>query len=225
MPAYLDPLVTALAAAADPAQAAPMAAYMRDQFPFLGVKSPEREAVLRDHLAQHGPPGALEPLVRALWALPQREYQYLGVDLLKRYKKQLTPDHVPLLEFVLTERPWWDTVDALAAHPVGAVFARYPQTRAETVARWRRDPGIWLRRTTLLFQLGYKERTDAALLFSLIVENVGDEEFFIQKAAGWALRQYSRIDATAVTDFVADTPLAPLAEREALKWLKNQGRI
>ena len=204
-----------------------MRTYMRDQFPFLGVTAPQRTAVLRDYLAAYGPPPPddLEALTRALWAMPEREFQYTAVDLLKRQKKQLTPDHLPALQHAILSKSWWDTIDTLAAHPVAAVFARYPEARAATVAVWRADPGIWLRRTTLLFQLLYKDKTDAALLFSLIEDNLNDGEFFIQKAIGWALRQYSKTDQTAVTDFVAATPLSPLAEREGLKWLRNQNRL
>lgn len=227
MSTYLALLIAGMEAVRDANRAAQMSAYMREQFPFLGVPAPERMAVLKSFLAEHGlPPLAdLDAVVRSLWAMPQREYQYLGADLLNKVKRQLTPGHVPLLEFALTTRPWWDTVDTLAAHPVADLFDRRPQTRDKAVARWRTEPDIWLRRTTLLFQLLYKHRTDADLLFSLIDDNLNDDEFFIQKAIGWALRQYSKTDQTAVTTYVSATNLSPLAEREALKWLKNQGRI
>jgi 3-methyladenine DNA glycosylase AlkD len=227
MSTYLTPLVSCMEAVRNAERAAQMSAYMREQFPFLGVQAPRRRAVLRSFLATYGPPpiAELDDVIRVLWATPEGEYQYVGADLLNRMRRQLTPAHVPLLEFTLTTRPWWDTVDTLAAHPVAALFKGYPQTRAETVAHWRAEPGIWLRRTVLLFQLLCKDKTDVDLLFSLINDNLSDTEFFIQKAIGWGLRQYSKTDQTAVTAFVAATNLSPLAEREALKWLQNQGRI
>lgn len=227
MSTYLAPLISGMEAVRDAGRAAQMSAYMREQFPFLGVQAPERRAVLRSFLAAYGPPSLaeLDSVIRALWNLPEREFQNIGADLLDKLKQDLTPEHVPLLEFALTTRPWWDTVDTLAAHPVADLFYRYPQTRHKTVARWRTEPDIWLRRATLIFQLLYKDKTDADLLFSLINDNLDEDEFFIQKAIGWALRQYSKTDETAVTSFVAATDLSPLAEREALKWLKNQGRI
>ena len=227
MSTYLAPLISGMEAARDADRAAQMSAYMREQFPFLGIQAPERRAVLKSFLAVYGlPPIAeLDSVIRALWGQPEREFQNLGADLLDKMKRNLSPKHVPLLEFTLTTRPWWDTVDTLATHPVADLFYRYPQTRHETVARWRMEPDIWLRRTTLIFQLLYKDKTDADLLFSLINDNLDDDEFFIQKAIGWALRQYSKTDETAVIAFVTATNLSPLAEREALKWLKNQGRI
>jgi 3-methyladenine DNA glycosylase AlkD len=122
---------------------------------------------------------------------------------------------------MIVTKSWWDTVDALAAHVVGTHFSRHPQVRAEYLSRWRHSDQIWLRRTTLLFQLRYKDRTDRDLVFALIDENLGSDEFFIQKAIGWALREYSKTDSQAVQEYVSATRLAPLSKREALKWLRT----
>jgi 3-methyladenine DNA glycosylase AlkD len=132
---------------------------------------------------------------------------------------------MPLLEKLITTESWWDTVDGLAANQVGGVLARFPEIREPYIDRWRQEEDFWLRRTTLLFQLRYKGQTDADLLFALIKENLADQEFFIQKAIGWSLREYSKSNAEAVQQFVAETELSGLAQREALKWMKNKGMI
>jgi len=211
---------------ANPAAAAPMARYMRDKFPFLGLKKPARAALLKQFVAANGlPPLAdLETILRDLWQLPEREYQYNALDLLDRQQKKLPPEFIDTLEYLIVTKSWWDTVDLIAGHAVATHFGRFLDVRRDTVARWRASDNIWLRRTTLLFQLHYKSNTDVDLLFALIGENLDSDEFFIQKAIGWALREYSKTDATAVTDFVAAAPLAPLSAREALKWLKAQSR-
>ncbi|MFN2137214.1 MAG: DNA alkylation repair protein [Candidatus Promineifilaceae bacterium] len=221
---YIKPLVAQMNAASNPEAAAPMAAYMRDQFPFLGLKSAARRAILQAFLAEHGPPDAQDAagVARALWALPEREHQYNAMDILRRQRSKLDPQFVPHLEWLLTTKSWWDTIDGLAGWVAGALFAAYPAARESAVAAWRGSDNIWLRRTTLLFQLKYKDKTDVPLLFSLIEENRDDNEFFIQKAIGWALREYSKTDEMAVRDFVARTGLSPLAGREALKWLTRQ---
>jgi 3-methyladenine DNA glycosylase AlkD len=218
MQRYLQPLVRSFNEHADPDVAAKMAAYMRDQFPFVGLPTPKRQALFKAFLAAHGRPA--QAVVRALWALPEREYQYCAVDLLKKERDALPASFLPVLEFLVVTKSWWDTVDALASHPVGALLARFPGTRAAAIARWRVADNLWLRRTALLFQLRYKTQTDQELLFALIRENAGSREFFIQKAIGWALREYSKVEAQAVRDFVAATPLAPLSRHEALTWLK-----
>ena len=157
--------------------------------------------------------------------MPYREYQYTALEFLTKRKRYLTPDTIPLLEMLITTKSWWDTVDGLAANQVGGVIARFPHIRDQHIGRWRAQENIWLRRTTLLFQLRCKEQTDADLLYALIADNLADKEFFIQKAIGWALREYSKSDPTAVQQFVARTDLSPLAHREALKWMKNKGMI
>lgn len=224
---YILPLQTAFEAKADPDQAAPMKKYMREKFEYLGIKTPERKALIKAFYAEYGPPPveALEDLVRRLWAMPYREYQYTALEFLAKRQRYLNPDSVPLLENLITTKSWWDTVDGLAANQVGGVIGRFPEIRDEHIGRWRRQENIWLRRTTLLFQLRYKDKTDEDLLFALIRENLTDKEFFIQKAIGWSLREYSKSDGTAVQQFVAGTELSPLAHREALKWMKNKGLI
>ncbi len=224
MSSYLDPMLDSMQAAADPENAPGMAAYLRDQFACLGIKTPVRRALLKQFLAAYGLPPLeeLPAVVEELWTLPYREYQYNGIDILRKMQKKLTPEFVPTLEWLILSKSWWDTVDLLASNMVGTIFASYPEVRQTAVQRWRASENIWLRRTTLIFQLKYRDRTDVPLLFSLIDENLTDSEFFIQKAIGWALREYSKTDAAAVRDFVGKRELSPLAHREALKWLNRQ---
>jgi 3-methyladenine DNA glycosylase AlkD len=117
---------------------------------------------------------------------------------------------------MITHKSWWDTVDSVS-HIVGMQFRRYPETREQHLAKWRASNNIWLRRTAILFQLDYKIETDFELLCEIIRENLNSKEFFINKAIGWALRQYARVDPKAVKKFVDSMPLHPLSKREALK--------
>jgi 3-methyladenine DNA glycosylase AlkD len=204
-----------------------MKQYMRQKFDFLGLKAPRRRAILKDFLSQHGPPPIedLEEITRQLWAMPARDYQYIAMDFLDRRQKKLTPAHVPLIEHLITAKSWWDTVDLLSTHQIGRLFIAYPNIRDEHISRWRKSDNIWLRRATLLFQFPCKANTDEALLFQLIEENLGSDEFFIQKAMGWALREYSKVNSQAVINFVIRTDLPKLSDREALKWLHKNGYI
>lgn len=209
---------------ANPANAGPMKKYMRDQFEYLGIKSPQFKVLVSGHIKENGlPPIAdLGVITRALWALPQREFQYLAVSLIGKMDKQLDEDFVVTLEYLITHKSWWDTVDTLAGHPVGVMFKRYPKVKTKYLKKWRKSENFWLRRTTLLFQLTYKEETDFDLLCDLIRENLGSDEFFINKAIGWALRQYAWKNPTAVKKFVnATKELHPLSKREALKNIKR----
>ena len=209
---------------ADPQKAAPMKHYMRDQFEYLGIKVPEMGKLLKQHIREHGlPPLAeLDPILRDLWALPQREFHYAANGLLEKFEGQLPPEFIETLEYMLVTKSWWDTVDIIATGTLGVHFKRHPKVRDKTLTKWRKSDNFWLRRAAILFQLGYKKDTDFELLCAIIRENLGSQEFFINKAIGWALRQYTRIDPQGVRNFVATTPLNPLSAREALKSLEKR---
>lgn len=216
---YVIPLKALFEQNADPLQAAPMRKYMREQFEYLGIKSPQFKVLLKQHLSRHGLPPVtdLNSIVRELWALPEREFQYLGVSLMGRLENQLRPKSTRTIEYAITHKSWWDTVDSIAGGTVGTHFRRFPDVRDQYLAKWRASDNFWLRRTTILFQLNYKKETDFELLCDIIRENLGSKEFFINKAIGWALRQYAYTDPKAVRKFVTSTSLHPLSRREAMK--------
>jgi 3-methyladenine DNA glycosylase AlkD len=219
---YLVPLKTLFEQNADPIQAAPMKKYMRDQFEYLGIKTPKGIALQKEFYAEHGLPKIteLDAILRDLWALPQREFQYVAVGLQGKLENQLDAEFIDTTEYLITTKSWWDTVDSIAGGVVGTHFKRYPAVKKKYLARWRKSDNFWLRRTTILFQLGYKKETDFDLLCDIIRENLGSKEFFINKAIGWALRQHARVDPKAVKKFVKATPLHPLSQREAMKHLE-----
>ena len=221
---YVKSIQTVFVKHADPEQAVPMKRYMRDQFEYLGIKSPEMAELLKQFYTDHGLPEIteLEPIVHDLWSLPQREFQYTATSLLSKFEKQLPEEFIETLEYLLVTKLWWDTVDTISAGTLGLHFKRYPKVRKKYLARWRKSDNFWLRRATILFQLGYKQETDFDLMCDIIRENLGTQEFFINKAIGWALRQYTRVDPQAVRKFVKETPLQPLSAREALKWLEKR---
>jgi len=219
-------LRTAFEARRDPVRAAGMSAYMRDQFPFLGIPGPERSALERTVFRTVGPldESALALAARALWALPEREYQYAACALLARNNKRLAPEFIAVARELVTTKSWWDTVDTLASHVVGGIIRHHREAQQE-MDLWIESPDHWVARTALLHQLRFKGETDAARLFRYCELRAADKEFFIRKAIGWALREYSKTDADAVRAFVAghEATLSGLSKREALLWL-NGGR-
>lgn len=216
---YLIPLIELFEKNADPSQAAPMKKYMRDQFEYLGIKTPQSAALQKEFFAEHGLPevSELDSILRDLWSLPQREFQYVGLSLLDKSEKKLPAKFIKTIEYLIVTKSWWDTVDALASHTVGAHFRRFPEVREKYLPKWRDSKIIWLRRTAILFQLNHKKETDFELLCEIIRENLDPKEFFINKAIGWALRQYARVAPNEVKNFVKVTPLHPLSKREAIK--------
>ena len=208
---------------ADPTQAAPMKKYMRDQFEYLGIKTPQNVALQKEFYAEHGLPevSALDEILRDLWSLPEREFQYVAVGLLGRFNTKLPAKFIKTIEYLLITKSWWDTVDTISGGTLGIHFRRFPNVREKYLTKWRASDNFWLRRATILFQLNYKKETDFDLLCEIICENLDSKEFFINKAIGWSLRQYARTDPQAVKKFVKSTPLHPLSRREAMKHLSE----
>jgi 3-methyladenine DNA glycosylase AlkD len=196
---------------------------MRDQFEYLGIKSPQFKALMKEFIAENGLPpiNDLEVILRELWSLPQREFQYAATSFLGKLEKDLPARFIKTIEYLLVTKSWWDTVDTISGGALGAHFRRFPEVREEYLAKWRASDNFWLRRATILFQLNYKRETDFHLLCQIIRENLNSKEFFINKAIGWSLRQYARTDPQAVKKFVKTTPLHPLSRREAMKHLEG----
>jgi 3-methyladenine DNA glycosylase AlkD len=217
---YLVPLLESFEAKRDPAHAASMKKYMKDQFEFYGISTPDRRAIMKTHIKKYGLPdwSGIEDLARILWEMEERECQFCLVDLMNRMSSKLGPVNLPLLEYLITTKSWWDTVDGLAGWLVGDLFERHPELIRPTTTRWMASGNIWLQRSCLLFQLKYKADTDLELLFGFIEELSGHKSFWIRKAIGWILREYSKTDPEAVETYVAAHPeLSGLSRREAMK--------
>ncbi|MEQ1571769.1 MAG: DNA alkylation repair protein [Myxococcota bacterium] len=214
----------ALAAHADPIRAAGARAYLKTEQAMFGVPRPVQKRLLREVFARH-PATEREPweaAARLLWGGPERELQYAAIAWLSVGRRRfLTLDTVPLLEQLAREGAWWDLVDEIAAHAVGAVVARHREQMRPVLLRWIDDPSLWVRRTALLAQLTHRADTDVELLFDLCLRQAPDRSFWIRKAIGWALRQHARTDPGAVRAFLDQhgAALSGLSRREAAKHL------
>jgi len=198
-----------------------MAAYMRDRFTFFGIPTPERRALIRAALTDLPRPTERElaTIAKRCWARPQREFQYFACEYVRKNAKRCSPEFLSTIEWLVTHKSWWDTVDDLA-HSTGALVMAHPKL-VQTMDEWIAADNLWIARVALIHQLAYKERTDTERLFDYCTRRAGDTEFFIRKAIGWALRQYAWTDPDAVTAYVASTPsLSALSRREALKNLR-----
>ena len=223
---YFAELKALLLRHGDPETAAGQVRYMRHQFDFMGLKAPKWVALSKDFFKRHGlfDGEELKIFARLCMEDEYREMNYLGLQMVEKQLKKQPEGFIDFLEELARTRSWWDTVDWLGKL-VGLHFQRYRQLTAPVTAHWMDTGNIWLQRICLVFQLRYREKTDGALLFRFVKRLARTDEFFLQKGAGWALRQYSKTDGEAVRQFVESHPqLSPLTKREALKWLKKQGQ-
>ena len=199
--------------------AAGQKAYMKNRFEFYGIKTPQRREIQKLFLAKaYLPPKKdLEKITKFLWNKPQREYQYFAQELVRKYIRKTEPHDITLYEYMVVNKSWWDTVDFIAVHLIGEYFKKYPDSRGGMVDAWLASGNIWLQRSAILFQLNYKENLDTEYLSYVINSLPGSKEFFINKAIGWVLRNYSKTDPEWVREFVDRTELDKLSRREALR--------
>ena len=219
MHAYINPITKKFRQQADAEKAKWMKAYMLNQFDFYGLQTPERRKLCKEHYRIHpiNDLTELEAIVKECFHLPQREYQYFGVELFAFHKKLWKKSSVKLIEYCLLQKSWWDSVDHIASEWLGPYFKVFPEQIIPVTSKWNVSGNLWLQRSSIMFQKAYKKETDTALLSQYILHCKDSKEFFIQKAIGWALREYSKTNPEWVIKFVKENQLAPLSKREALK--------
>ncbi|MGT2741928.1 DNA alkylation repair protein [Streptococcus plurextorum] len=211
-------LIARFEEAQNPELADSMSAYMRHQFTFFGVPSPQRRLLYKDVIATAKKSKVIDwSLLNQAWAAPHRELDYFVCDYLKGMQKHLTFDDVPKLLTYASSHQWWDTIDYFDRILGNIADARISNLMLELSL----SEDFWLRRIAIDHQLGRKDKTDTNLLKSIILNNLGSKEFFINKAIGWSLRDYSKTNPDWVRDFIEEhrDSLAPLSIREASKYI------
>lgn len=216
---HLQALREILIPTANPANSAPMSAYMKGRFSFLGIKKPELASLSKEwiQIAIKTQDRPYPTIARRLWEMPEREYQYIALDLIRKSSRFWQEDLITLCEDLIVQKSWWDTVDLLAASILGKYFLKHPELLEEKTQVWSASSNLWLNRTAILVQLKFKSQTREDLLLSVIQAHYHSKEFFIQKSIGWVLREYARTNPEWVLKTCESLPLAALSKREALK--------
>ena len=197
-----------------------MSKYMQDKFRFLGVRGATRTEIYKKYFPDARKSKAIDwDFIENCWNKEEREFQYVVVYYLKAMQKFLKREDISRLKYLIVTKSWWDTVDLLAK-VVGSLIIRikgYDQIMLE----WSKDSNIWLRRVAILYQLSLKDKVDEQILDNILVNNLGDNEFFINKAIGWALRDYSKYNPEWVREFIKKNKenMANLSIREASKYI------
>ena len=221
---YIDGIKALLNRHRNKSNAVLMKQYMRNQFEFFGIQAVERRHLCGQCIKSNPIPQGheLRKVVIQLWKQPERELHYFGIELLIKSKKQLTEKDLIFFEFLITTNSWWDTIDYLAGHVIGPWLLQFQKIKKSVTKSWNCSENIWLQRMSILFQLKYKKDTDTHLLSEYILNLRESKEFFIQKAIGWALREYSKTDQKWVIRFISSNELKPLSVREGLKVIKRK---
>ena len=201
-------------------QAQKMSKYMLNKFEYIGIKTPERREIFKNFFKEYKNKEKIDwEFVNKCWENKYREFQYVAADYLKNMKDKLTIDDIPKLKRLILKKSWWDTIDNLDM-TIGALALKDSNVN-KILLEWSLDENIWLRRIAIDHQLLRKEKTNAELLEKILKNNLGQAEFFINKAIGWALRDYSKTNPEWVKNFIEENKekMAKLSIKEASKYL------
>ena len=196
-----------------------MSKYMKNKFPFLGLKKPQRISLSKEFLDLKKKDKEVDwDFILKCYDMPEREFQYLAIDYMDKVKNLFKPNDMEKIEKLITTKSWWDTVDYIN-RIVGYIAMKYPRVKESTIQKWIYSDNIWLKRVSILFQLKYKDKTDTEFLEKAILFNSQTDEFFINKAIGWALREYSKTNKEWVRNFIESNDLSQLSVKEGSKYL------
>ncbi|MGP1513054.1 DNA alkylation repair protein [Gemella taiwanensis] len=198
-----------------------MGKYMRDKFNFLGIRGPKRTELFKKYFPTARKTKEIDwNFIETCWNKEEREFQYAVVYYLKAMQKFLKKGDISKLKYLVVTKSWWDTVDLLSKI-IGDVVNRNKELKTLMLEWSKKENNIWLRRVAILHQLSFKENVDKLLLETILEDNLSDGEFFINKAIGWALRDYSKVNPEWVRKFIEKnrSEMANLSLREAMKYL------
>ena len=201
-------------------QAQRMSKYMLNKFEYIGIKTPERRKIFKNFFSEYKNEEKIDwEFVNKCWENKYREFQYVAADYLKNMKDKLTIDDIPKFKWLILKKSWWDTIDNLDM-TIGALALKNSNVN-KILLEWSLDENIWLRRIAVDHQLLRKEKTNTELLEKILKNNLGQAEFFINKAIGWALRNYSKTNPERVKNFIEENKekMAKLSIKEASKYL------
>jgi 3-methyladenine DNA glycosylase AlkD len=216
---FTKKLINLLSTHTDADKAKAMSAYMKNHFPFFGIKSPERAELLKQFQRENTPPPYIElfEVISEFFEQPQIELHYCAIEILAKRKKEVRKEDIEFFEKLLLTQSWWDSVDTISSGVISPYFMNFPDQIRPITEHWMASNNIWLQRVCLIFQLSYKEKTDFTLMAEYILRLKESNEFFIQKAIGWALREYAKREPEKIKKFIENNTLKPLSKREALK--------
>ena len=217
---FINQLTNALLENSNKENAYYMKNYMRGQFEFYGVKTTLRREILNKVVADNKDEMTknIKEITLALYKLPQRELHISATEIFeKELQKKYNKNDIDIIEKLMVQNSWWDTVDFIAKKILGNYLVVHKTEIPDVILRFSSSKNMWLNRSAILFQLGYKNNTNEELLFQQCKLHKDSKEFFIQKAIGWALREYGKTNPESVINFVNLTTLRPLSHREAIR--------
>ena len=197
-----------------------MTKYMKNHFAFYGIKTTERRLLFKEiwNANKDEIKKDVQNIATSLYTKKQRELHYCAIEIvIRECKGNYKKSDIHFIEKLLTTNSWWDSVDTISKYILGQYLLEFPDAVEDKIEKFSNSDNLWLNRSAILFQLGFKEKTDFDLLKAICLQHENSTEFFIQKAIGWSLREYAKTNPHQVIDFVTNSNLKPLSKKEAVK--------
>lgn len=218
--AFINQLETTFQAHENKENSLAMAKYMKNHFAFYGIKTTERRLLFKEiwNANKDEIKKDVQNIATSLYTKKQRELHYCAIEIvIRECKGNYKKSDIHFIEKLLTTNSWWDSVDTISKYILGQYLLEFPDAVEDTIEKFSNSDNLWLNRSAILFQLGFKEKTDFDLLKAICLQHENSTEFFIQKAIGWSLREYAKTNPHQVIDFVTNSNLKPLSKKEAVK--------
>lgn len=218
--AFINQLETTFQAHENKENSLAMAKYMKNHFAFYGIKTTERRLLFKEiwNANKDEIKKDVQNIATSLYTKKQRELHYCAIEIvIRECKENYKKSDIHFIEKLLTTNSWWDSVDTISKYILGQYLLEFPDAVEDTIEKFSNSDNLWLNRSAILFQLGFKEKTDFDLLKAICLQHENSTEFFIQKAIGWSLREYAKTNPHQVIDFVTHSNLKPLSKKEAVK--------
>ncbi|GEC71512.1 DNA-7-methylguanine glycosylase [Flavobacterium flevense] len=218
--AFINQLETSFQAHENKENSLAMAKYMKNHFAFYGIKTTNRRLLLKEiwNANKDEIKKDVQNIATSLYTQKQRELHYCAIEIvIRECKGNYKKSDIHFIEKLLTTNSWWDSVDTISKYILGQYLLEFPDAVEDTIEKFSNSDNLWLNRSAILFQLGFKEKTDFDLLKAICLQHENSTEFFIQKAIGWSLREYAKTNLHQVIDFVTNSNLKPLSKKEAVK--------
>ena len=219
---FINDLKSSFSENSNPEFAAQMKTYLMDRFELYGIKTELRRSLIKPLGEKYRLEirDTIRTLAFDLYDLPQREMHHCATELFeKQLRKSYKKEDIILIEKLISTNSWWDSVDFISKQILGKYLQTFPEETPKVIEKFSSSDDMWLKRGSIIFQLGFKENTDKDLLFRQCLIHKDSDEFFIQKAIGWALREYGRYNPKDVLEFATTSDLKPLSKREAIRKL------
>lgn len=197
--------------------------YLKNKFEFYGISSPERKKIQKKIFKENiiNDENLIIKEIQNLWKSEYREMHYAACDFAIYNFKKFSNKIFDIFEYMIKNNSWWDTVDTISSNLIGKFILKNKEY-LEIMDKWILNENIWISRAAIIFQLKWKNNTDEKRLFNYCLLKSNEKEFFIKKAIGWSLREYSKINSCAVKNFIEENnkKLSFLSIKEGSKYLK-----